>query len=211
MKGNIKKFIAETFEYYDTLMNCAIDRSVDPYFLEYIADGLAAYDGVDGFINNMHNWMKKVMKIYPELKYDHKSHIIHAVIDLKDQIVVVDHNLYEDLKVIIDVLKKYGLLIKFNEKGSKTKATTTLSRFFEEMQKHYPRIKDRYKGLGSSDADVSKEIILDPKTRRLIQVTMDNPQTEQQLGILTGDGKYNIAGRKELLATFKFDKTMIDN
>lgn len=123
MKGNIKKFIAETFDYYETLMNCAIDRSVDPYFLEYIADGLAAYDGVDGFINNMHNWMKKVMKIYPELKYDHKSHIIHAVIDLKDQIVVVDHNLYEDLKVIIDVLKKYGLLIKFNEKGSKTKAT----------------------------------------------------------------------------------------
>lgn len=211
MKGNIKKFIAETFDYHETLMNCAIDRSVDPYFLEYIADGLATYDGVDGFINNMHKWMKQVMKIYPELRYDAKSHIIHAVIDLKDQIVVVDHKLYEDLEIIINILKKYGLIIRYNEKGSKAKASTTLSRFFEEMEKLYPKIKDRYKGLGSSDPSVSKEIILDPKTRRLIQVTIDDPRTEQQLGILTGDGRFNVAGRKELLSQFKFDKTMIDN
>jgi hypothetical protein len=40
---------------------------------------------------------------------------------------------------------------------------------------------------------------------------MDNPNTERQLGMLMGEGKYNILGRKEMLSNFKFDKTMIDN
>ena len=132
-------------------------------------------------------------------------------LDLQDQLVVIDHRLYEDLKPIIDIIDKYGLIIEFNEKGSKQVNSTTLSKFFETIQKYYPKITARYKGLGSSTADVTKQIVMNPETRRLIQVTMDNPNTEKQLSMLMGGGKYDLIGRKDLLSNFKFDKTMIDN
>jgi hypothetical protein len=211
MKGNIKQFVEEAFDYYDTLLECAIDRSVDMYLLEYIADGLSKYGGVNGFIKNVDKWLRSVCKIYKEIGFNDETNEIHAVIDLHDQLVVIDHRLYDDLKLVIKIIDKYGLIIEFNEKGSKQVSSTTLSKFFEVIQEHYPKIKERYKGLGSSDADVTKTLVMDPLTRRLIQVTMDNPNTERQLGMLMGEGKYNILGRKEMLSNFKFDKTMIDN
>lgn len=211
MKGNIKQFVEEAFDYYETLEECALNRSVDMYLLEYIADGLSKYKGVEGFIKNVDKWIRSLCKIYNEIGFNDDTHTVHAVIDLHDQLIVIDHRLYADLKPIIDIIDKYGLLIKYNEKGSKASCTTTLSKFFEYIQKCYPKIDERYKGLGASEDDVSRKIIMDPSTRRLIQVNMDDPNTEIRLGILTGEGKYNKIGRKELLGNFKFDKTMIDN
>lgn len=211
MKGNIKQFVEEAFDYYDILLECAIDRSVDMYLLEHIADGLSKYGGVNGFIKNVDKWLRSVCKIYREIGFDDETKEVRAVIDLQDQLVVIDHRLYEDLKPIIDIIDKYGLIIEFNEKGSKQVNSTTLSKFFETIQKYYPKITARYKGLGSSTADVTKQIVMNPETRRLIQVTMDNPNTEKQLSMLMGGGKYDLIGRKELLSNFKFDKTMIDN
>ena len=75
----------------------------------------------------------------------------------------------------------------------------------------YPMIRDRYKGLGSSTAVVSKEVIMDPRTRRLIRVSMDDYNTYDTMGMLIGDGKENKRNRKEMLMNFKFTMDMIDN
>lgn len=211
MKGNIKEFVEEAFDYREQLINASIDRAVNMYLLEYVADGLATYDGVEGFINNAGKWLRSVSKIYKEITFDYESNQVRAVIDFQDQLVVIDDRLVEDLSYIINIIKKYGLLIAYNEKGMSEKHTTTICRFFESIQKYYPVIKNRYKGLGSSSSEVSKEIIMDPKSRRLIKVTMDDAATAERLGILVGDSKKDVMGRKEILMNFKFDKTMIDN
>lgn len=211
MKGNTKQFVEEAFDYRERLINCSIDRSVNMYLLEYVADGLATYGGVDGFIKNANKWLKSVCKIYKEIGFDYETNQVRAVIDLQDQLIVIDNQLYDDLKYIIDIISKYGLLIKYGEKGSSHRETTTLCRFFENIENLYPTIKNRYKGLGSSKAEVSKEILMDPKTRRLIKVTMNDARTAERLGALVGEGKKDVLGRKEIVSNFKFDKTMIDN
>lgn len=209
-KINIRDFVTEAFDYNSKLGECSINRSVNRYLLEYIAYGFAKYgDNVHDFIDNVDEWIRMLVKIYPEIGFDHKTHQIKAVIDYVDQLVVVDEELIDSLRYVIDILKKYGLMVKYPTKDGMKQST--IARFFEDIERMYPVIKDRYKGLGESAAIVSKEVIMDPRTRRLVRVTMDDPDVMRTLGMLVGDGKENKTNRKEMLMNFKFTMDMIDN
>lgn len=212
-KINVRDFVTEAFDYLTNLETCSIDRSVNRYLLEYIANGFAKYGAtVDDFIDNVDDWIRMLVKVYPEIGFDHTTRQIKATIDYVDQLVVVDNELIDALMYVINIQKKYGLLITFKPKNTNTvPQTTTIGRFFERIERMYPMIRDRYKGLGSSTAVVSKEVIMDPRTRRLIRVSMDDYNTYDTMGMLIGDGKENKRNRKEMLMNFKFTMDMIDN
>lgn len=211
MKENIKTFINEAFNYRERLEECSINRSADRYLLEYIAYGLSKYKSVNNFIKNVDKWIRSLTSIYSELGFDHKSNQITAVINYTDQLIVVDQSLYDELSYIINILDKYGLIIEFNKPGEPKKSMTLLH-FFETVERMYPKIKDRYKGLGSSAPSVSREVIMDPRTRRLLRVKIsDLDKTVDTLATLVGDGKYNKEQRKDMLMNFKFTMDMIDN
>ena len=212
-KINVRDFVTEAFDYLTNLETCSIDRSVNRYLLEYIANGFAKYGTtVDDFIDNVDDWIRMLVKVYPEIGFDHTTRQIKATIDYVDQLVVVDNELIDALMYVINIQKKYGLLITFKPKNSNNvPQTTTIGRFFERIERMYPMIRDRYKGLGSSTAVVSKEVIMDPRTRRLIRVSMDDYNTYDTMGMLIGDGKENKRNRKEMLMNFKFTMDMIDN
>ena len=58
-KINVRDFVTEAFDYLTNLETCSIDRSVNRYLLEYIANGFAKYGAtVDDFIDNVDdfNW-----------------------------------------------------------------------------------------------------------------------------------------------------------
>jgi hypothetical protein len=208
-KVNVKDFVTEAFDYLNTLTDCSINRSVNRYLLEYIAYGYAQYGSTENFIENIDNWIRMLVKIYPEIGFDHATHQLHATIELIDQLVVIDDELKNDLDYIINILSKYGLLIHYRTKDVDNQ--TTLSRFFEFIERKYPVIQERYKGLGSSDPEISRQVIMDPRTRRIMRVTMEDINTMKTLGMLVGDGKENMKARKEMLMNFKFSKDMIDN
>lgn len=211
-KIKIGDFVRDSFEYLNKLTECSIDFSVNRYLLEHIAHGFIMYgDTVDGFIDNIDKWIRSLVKIYPELGFDHQTNQIIATIDLIDQIVIVDQELFDALSYIINIQTKYGFLITYKSQKLGVDKTTTISRFFEYIEKLYPVVKDRYKGLGSSPAKVSKEVIMDPKTRRIIRVTVDDINTMSRVGVLIGDGKENKINRKEMLMNFEFNKSDIDN
>lgn len=210
-KENAKDFVTKAFDYRNILTEVSINRSTNVYLLEYIAYGFAKYgDTVESFEDNADDWVRMLCKTYPELTYSRKSHQIKAVIDLIDQLVVVDDDLIAQLRYIIDIQKEYGLLVKYVDKN-KQPVQTTILRYFEYIERLYPSIKARYKGLGSSTASVSREVLMDPKTRRLLRVTMDDAEIMKTMGMLVGDGKENKNARKEMLMGFKFDMSMIDN
>lgn len=209
MVGNIRDFVTNAFDYPTQLERVSIDRSVNRYLLEHIAHGFSLYGSVKNFIDNIDDWLRSVIGIFPEIGFDHRNHQINATIDLIDQVVVIDESLYDQLSYVIDVQKKYGILISY--KSAKGSGQTTLLKFFEMIQKFYPHIKERYKGLGSSDAVVSREVIMDPKTRRIYQVTIDDIEhAKQQMGVLIGKGKEEVLKRKGLLMDFKFTTADID-
>lgn len=204
-----RDFVSENFEYLKRLKEASIDLSTNRYLLEYIANGFAKYGSVTGFIHNIDKWIRSLVKIYPELGFDHETNQIKATVDLADQLILLDQELMEKLSYISNVQSMYGLLITYEFKGQS--CTTTLSRFFEFIEDRYPLEEDRYKGLGSSDATVSKEIIMDPKTRRIIRVTMDDVESMRKMGVLVGKSKQNNNDRKELMLNFEGTFDMIDN
>lgn len=210
-KISAKEFVTEAFDYLNSLVEASINLSTNRYLLEYIANGFAKYgDTQYDFEKHVDEWIRSLANIYPELGYDHDRHQIKAVVDLVDQLVVVEQDLIEELRYVIDIQKKYGMYIAFSSKKC-DKQQTTLCQFFEYIERLYPTIKARYKGLGSSSATVSREVITDPKTRRLVRVTMDDVEIMKTMGMLVGDGKENNAARKEMLMNFKFSMDMIDN
>ena len=210
---NAKEFVRDNFDYLNKLIELSVKLTCNRYLLEYVANGFATYGStVDDFVNNVDKWLRSLAKVYREIGFDHKTKQIKATIDLTDQLILIDDNLINDLAYIIETQKKYGLLINFNSDKRQLNNTTTLAVFFEYIQDRYPKINDRFKGLGSSSASVSKEVIMNPKTRRLIRVTMEDADMMRRMAsMLVGDGKENINARKEMLLNFKFDKEDIDN
>ena len=207
---NIQNFVRDAFDYRNQLEKVSINRATNPYLLEDIAHCFAKYgDNTDAFDEHAEKWIRSLAKIYPELGYDPRNHQLKGVIDLKDQLIIIDDALIEELRYVIDVQKRYGEFISFIvPNGEKTQ--TTLARFFEFIEKMYPVIKARYKGLGSSAAQVSREVIMDPATRRLVRVVMDK-DTMKTMPVLVGKGKDDIDARKEMLMNFKFTVEDIDN
>lgn len=207
---NVVEFIKDTFDYNDNLRELSKEKGVNRYLLEHIANGFVKYDNVNNFINHIDEWLRSLTGIYREIGFDHKTNQIRATIDLHDNLVVLNEDLMLSLDYIIRTQSKYDLLITFAS-GRFGKKTTRLSGFFELIEDVYPKIADRYKGLGSTDAVVSREIIMDPKTRRIKRVTVDDiREASAKMGIYIGDGKQYINQRKDMLMNFKFTKNDID-
>lgn len=205
------EFVSDAFNYLSTLREISINRSVKAELIEYIANGFTLYGNtVKGFIDNVPKWLRSLVKIYPELTFDYNNNEVKATIDLRDQVVVIDDNLLDALKYIIEVQTKYGLIVEYTSKRNNIKCSNTLSTFFVDVEKYYPTIKDRFKGLGSSPAAVSREVIMNPDTRRLIRLTRNDVETNLKFAKLVGEGKENINNRKEMLLNFEFTKNDID-
>ena len=205
-----RDFVIEAFDYLAILEKCSINHAANRGLLEHIANGYVKYGDSNNFIKHINEWLKSLAHIYRELGYDKDTNQIWATIDLQDQLIILDDELHKDLQPIIDIQTKYGLLIRWKSASAKIDRTAPLSEFFEYIESRYPVIKDRYKGLGSSDASVSKEVIMDPRTRRIVRVSMNDPDTFRRLGVLVGKSKDEIEGRKQLLMDFEFTEDMID-
>lgn len=199
-----KVFIEEAFNYLDDLIDASLDRSVNRFLLEYIAYGMMNAGSLETFLDKIHDWLRATLKVFPELGFDPKSNQIKATIDLTDQVVVVDHELYNKLLPIITIQEKYGMTVVCDG------IETTLAQFFESIQRKYPIIKDRYKGLGSSDPKVLREIIMDPKTRRIFRVDASDVNIMQTYDMLIGKGKDAMKARKEMIMNFEWKPSDID-
>lgn len=199
-----KVFIEEAFTYLDDLIDASLDRSVNRFLLEHIACGMVMYGGLHEFLDHIDDWLRDTLKVFPELGFDEKSNQIKATIDLTDQVVVVDLALYNKLLPIINIQEKYGMYVMCD--GTET----TLAQFFENIQRKYPVIKDRYKGLGSSDPKVLREIIMDPKTRRIFRVDASDINIMQTYDMLIGKSKDAVKARKEMIMNFEWKPSDID-
>lgn len=206
------KFVSNAFDYLTKLREISADRNVNSQFLEHIAFGFVKYGPtVDKFIKNINKWIRSLSKIYPELGFDYDTHQINAVVDLHDQLVVLDDELLQDLSYIINIQSEYGMFVEYKSRRANINKLDTLSTFFVDIEKYYPVIKNRYKGLGSSPAKISREVIMDPATRRIMRVTMNDINLMRQMDVLLSKDKDCIKARKEMLMNFEFTKADIDN
>ena len=215
MNVPIKEFITDAFDYLNDLVSCSINRSVNRYLLEYIAFGLVKYQTIPHFIKHIDKWLKMMASVYKEIGFDHDTNQVTATIDLIDQFVMIDEDLLSELMNVVKLQSKYGFMIHYESSKKNLNSTEELSHFFEHIESLYPQIKGRYKGLGSSDPEVLREVVMDPRVRRIYRVTVDDALSYaamyDKLGTLMGSSKENLNQRKEMLMNFKFTKADIDS
>jgi DNA gyrase/topoisomerase IV subunit B len=169
------------------------------------------YKTSENFIKNIDKWLRSIASIYKEIGFDHDTNQVTAVIDYIDQYVLIDDMLINDLSEIIRIQDRYGLIVRYESLKKNLSSQTELSHFFEEIEDMYPRITDRYKGLGSSDPEVLRQVVMDPHTRRLMRVTIEDARTYEKMGALVGKSRENVLARKEILMNFKWTQADIDS
>ena len=102
------------------------------------------------------------------------------------------------------VLEKASKGKEYNEIG-----VLTLGQFFQRVQKYYPKISARFKGLGELSAKDLWETTMNPNNRVLIQLTMNDLEEEmRKFNILHGNADEE---RKAMVAAFQLDREFLDN
>ena len=204
VKCKARKFISSAFEYLTRLSDVSAKLSANRYLIELIAIGFVKWGSVENFIDHIDSWVRDANKIFKELGFNDNAHQVFATIDLIDQVVVIDDELKQMLQYIILVQQEYGMHVELDGK------CITLARFFEVIEKKYPVIKDRYKGLGSSDPAVIEEIVMDPRTRHIFQLDASDARTMQVYDKLVGKSKDAMQSRKQMMLDFEWQPSDID-
>ncbi|MGL4950086.1 MAG: toprim domain-containing protein [Anaeroplasmataceae bacterium] len=110
----------------------------------------------------------------------------------------VDSKFYN--KIYIPIYKRLCDIklgnVKYRNKKTKEEYSGTLYHLSNCLDKMLVGSKcklERYKGLGEINSNVLRETAMDPKTRKIVQVTMNNVQSAiKWAGILLGDDNINI-------------------
>ena len=79
------------------------------------------------------------------------------------------------------------------------------------LKKFQPKILHRFKGLGENDPEDLKVTIMDPNTRSLIKVTMDNYEEDMKVfRMLRGSSPMDSQNRKKLMAGYTLPMDLLD-
>ena len=75
-----------------------------------------------------------------------------------------------------------------------------------------PGIELRYKGLGELSEDDLWDTVMNPETRTLIQLTVDDVEKAcETYDVLHGKGKVNSENRRAMTEAFEINIEMLDN
>ena len=79
------------------------------------------------------------------------------------------------------------------------------------LQKFQPDIEHRFKGLGENDSDDIKTTIMNPNTRSLIRVNINDFENDMRIfQILRGGSQLDMAQRRAMLKAFEISPEDID-
>ena len=160
-------------------------------------------------------------KKFPELRYDPDLQSIIGAYNGQNVSLIVDDIFTKMssrmMKAIAEGPAYYVLVKNKNAKKSDAKADDwdlmTYGQLLEMCDKTFRiDIEQRYKGIGESDASMVFASMMNPKTRKLVRITMDDiPAAMETIKLLHGPGEDMRAARRKLLAEADITLQDIDN
>ena len=160
-------------------------------------------------------------KKFPELRYDPDLQSIIGAYNGQNVSLIVDDIFTKMssrmMKAIAEGPAYYVLVKNKNAKKSDPKADDwdlmTYGQLLEMCDKTFRiDIEQRYKGIGESDASMVFASMMNPKTRKLVRITMDDiPAAMETIKLLHGPGEDMRAARRKLLAEADITLQDIDN
>lgn len=216
-KDEFKEFIYGTEFYEDELIRIAKHFGVNKFLIERIAAYLVyteneKKDTAELFKDNkfVRDLLITVQKKYPEIVL--KGQSFRGVIDGRFQSIAINNRFVKKCESIMDTFKQYGYSLRVKEKNAENYIEMSIGEFLDSANRYRPRIITRYKGLGEANSKQLWDTTLNPDTRILVQLTMED--VERDLRIfekLHGQTKQNLEDRKKMMSEFKINRDDLDN
>ena len=222
-KSEWKEFLSDTSYYANDILTLVKRYKVNDRLLEMVLEEFATMpiDATNENISrmlesfNIDKFMDRVMIEFKELWYDEKQGIIKGAIDGKSQSLEVSDHLLRKAIPQIQIMKKWlpskgdQLILKSIKLG--TEHNMSLLGVLKILSKYQPDIIHRFKGLGENDDEDIKITVMDPNTRSLLKVCINDLQNDAEIfQMLRGGTQQDLLGRKALVRSFRADRTLID-
>lgn len=222
-KKELKEFIYATDSYNDELTLIADHYSVNRKLIEIIAYNLIMYSLLHKMEPNATSLNKalKDQKFITKMMNEIQKEFPEIILKNTDNIQGVSEGHYQSLnlsgkfmykiKIFTDIYSTYGLYLKYSDKDDKM-IKGTLGDFLTDTLKYSPKIEERYKGLGEANWWEIAETIMNPSTRMLVQLTLDDVDRDLKLiENLHASGKEAQEFRKKLMKEYRISRDEIDN
>lgn len=204
--------------YFDELDNLSRRSACIMEVLEYVVYFLL----VSGRTNDAHENFEKLIKSkFPELDYNPETHALHGSYNRKNITLIVDDiflNMAERMMRLMIQNPAFYLLVKAknSSRGDAPEDQWDLMSYgaFMKMcnEAYQVALLQRYKGLGEMETMMVFQSMMNPKTRKLLRITMDNPEEAKRImAVLHDDTNAARETRRKMLAEADITQADIDN
>ena len=211
-----KEFIYDTFSYRDDLYRIARHFSVNKFLVEIIAACLIM-NNIKNDVHELFDDKKKVLKLlevvqskFPEIELKNDN-TLRGPIDGRYQSIAINNRFLRKIEDLTEIIEKYGYILTVSEKGNPP-VQMSIGEFLDNSAKYQIKIIRRFKGLGEASSKQLWDTTLNPDTRILIQLTMDDVERDLKIfAKLHGQTKADLLARKEMMASYKIKRDDLDN
>ena len=205
-KKDFTEFLMINRQYLDELTRLSNHFAVNALLIEFIL-----------FNRNNKKFEKLLKAKFPEMTVDDSdmkdSILINGIIDGKYQMLYIDKIFDKKCKKMMNIINNNHLLeyevLEKRDREYENIGKMTLGQFFQRVQKYYPKIVTRYKGLGELKPGDLWETTMNPNNRILIRLTIKEMEDEiRKFNILHGDADEE---RKAMVSAFQLDREFLDN
>lgn len=151
-------------------------------------------------------------KQFPEMTFDKTTKALYGSINGRHASVIIDDVFIHAASAFLPIMaQNRDIFVKYkNKTEDKTFKIATINEFFNDILGKYAlEVKKRYKGLGETDDTLLFLTAVNPKTRRLTRLTMeDRERAIAQMRVLHVDQL--VEDRRQLLLNASIDDDDID-
>ena len=213
--AKFKEFIYNTADYPEELERIAKHFSVNKFLIEIVAAFIILNNIKDPdtlFSNkNVTKFLEVIQSKFPEIIIKSGTNTLRGPIDGKYQSVGINERFFRKIDDIRPTIEEYGYVLTVSENKNPIKEMS-IGEFLDESSKYKIKIIRRFKGLGEANSKQLWDTTLNPDTRILVQLTMDD--VERDLKVfekLHGPSKTDLAARKQMMSVFKIKREDLDN
>lgn len=207
--------------YLDELKHLENATACDPTILEYVCATMLCMPGyyqdkyklVLGDEKNNNKKLPKLYKeIFPEMTYDEEKHSLFGVYNNKRYSLIMDKAFVSAASAFLKVLAQNDCVeVEYKNKHDESEPEiVTIGQFLRAVRAEYNvKISQRFKGLGEISPQLLFTATINPKTRRLVRLTMEDRDRVIK-AMLDLHGMKNVDVRKAMLLNASIDKDDID-
>ena len=193
--------------YLDELKRLENATACDPTILEYLCAAI-----LDNSINQK-DINKRFKKLFAEMTYDEKKKSLSGVYNNKRYVLINDEAFMFAASAFLKALaQNENVEVEYKNKHDQDAKPeiVTIGQFLKNVRSEYNvDVSNRFKGLGEVDPQLLFTATINPKTRKLIRLTMEDRDRVIK-NMLDLHGMKNVDVRKAMLLNATIDKDDID-